>query len=214
MRFSLAVKSIIKPSEYHDSVTLMLVAKELTKFAGVIDAAVVIGTESNKSNLEQSRLLTAEAQRASPNDLVISINSNGSLDDALAQAEKLLNKKQSSEEGSTYKPKIVRGAFKDRPEANVAIISIAGRYAADEAWEALRKSLHVLLFSDNVTLEDEIALKTYTRDHGFYPRLTQALLIRILALAVWALEFSAPRKSVLKMPLRCLKPYLTESCTL
>jgi FdrA protein len=162
----LAVKSLIRPSEYHDSVTLMLVAKELTKYPGVIDATVVMGTESNKCILEQSGLLTPEAQKASPNDLIISISSTGSLEEALAHAEKLLDKKQSSEEEAVYKPKTIRSALKDVPDANVAIISIAGRYAADEAWEALRKGLHVLLFSDNVTLKDEIALKTYARDHG------------------------------------------------
>jgi FdrA protein len=43
---------------------------------------------------------------------------------------------------------------------------VAGRYAADEAWDALYKGLHVLLFSDNVSLEDEISLKKYARDHG------------------------------------------------
>ncbi len=48
----------------------------------------------------------------------------------------------------------------------MAVISVAGRYAADEAWEALSHGLHVLLFSDNVSLEDEIALKKYARDHG------------------------------------------------
>ncbi len=48
----------------------------------------------------------------------------------------------------------------------MAVISVAGRYAADEAWEALLQGLHVLLFSDNVSLEDEIALKEYARDHG------------------------------------------------
>jgi FdrA protein len=60
----------------------------------------------------------------------------------------------------------MRSAVKNRPDANVAIISVAGRYAADEAWEALRRGLHVLLFSDNVSLEDEIALKSYARDNG------------------------------------------------
>ena len=48
----------------------------------------------------------------------------------------------------------------------MAVISVAGRYATDEAWDALQRGLHVLLFSDNVSLEDEIALKTYARDHG------------------------------------------------
>ncbi len=50
--------------------------------------------------------------------------------------------------------------------ANVAVVSVAGRYAAEEAWEALYSGLHVLLFSDNVSLEDEIALKRYAAAHG------------------------------------------------
>ncbi len=37
------------------------------------------------------------------------------------------------------------------------MISVAGRYAAEEARTALESGLHVLLFSDNVSLEDEIA---------------------------------------------------------
>jgi FdrA protein len=52
------------------------------------------------------------------------------------------------------------------PAANAAVISVAGRYATDEAWDALSHGLHVLLFSDNVSLEDEIALKKYAREHG------------------------------------------------
>ena len=48
----------------------------------------------------------------------------------------------------------------------MAVISVAGRYAAAEAWEALRSGLHVLLFSDNVSLEDEIALKRMPVEHG------------------------------------------------
>jgi succinyl-CoA synthetase alpha subunit len=43
---------------------------------------------------------------------------------------------------------------------------VAGRYAANEAWDALSHGLHVLLFSDNVSLEDEIALKRCAREHG------------------------------------------------
>jgi FdrA protein len=164
----LTVKTLIKTSEYHDSVSLMLVARELAGLPGVQDAAVVMGTEANKSILEQSGLLTPEARAATPNDLVISVNLDGDTDGPgiLAQAEKLLTKKQSAAETAEFRPKTIRGAVKARPDANVAIISVAGRYAADEAWEALRYGMHVLLFSDNVSLEDEIALKTYARDHG------------------------------------------------
>lgn len=162
----MTVKSLIKTSEYHDSVSLMLVARELVKFPGVIDASVMMGTDANKSLLEQSGLLTPEGQAATPNDLIIAVKTEGSPEDALAHAELLLNKKAEAGETAEFKPKTVRSAKKAHPNANVAIISIAGRYAAEEAWECLFQGMHVLLFSDNVSKEDELALKKYGRDHG------------------------------------------------
>jgi len=162
----LTVKSLIKTSEYHDSVSLMLVARELVKFPGVIDASVMMGTDANKSLLEQSGLLTPEGQAATPNDLIIAVKTEGNPEDALAHAESLLNKKAEAGEAAEFKPKTVRSAKKAHPNANVAIISIAGRYAAEEAWECLFQGMHVLLFSDNVSKEDELALKKYGRDHG------------------------------------------------
>ncbi len=162
----MTVKSIIKTSEYHDSVSLMLVAKELVKFPGVQDASVVMGTESNKALLEQSGLLTKEIKTATPNDLMISVKTDGNPDEALAEAEKLLNKKAAAGDALEFRPKTIRSAMKTLPDANICIISIAGRYAAEEAWEALFAGMHVLLFSDNVSKEDELALKKYGRDHG------------------------------------------------
>ncbi len=162
------VKTLIKTSEYHDSVSLMLVARELSKLEGVKDAAVVMGTEANKSILTDAGLFTEEAKAASPNDLVIAVAaSNDSLvDAALQKAEVLLKQKVSSAQTGEFKPKTIRGALSTNPAANVAVISVAGRYATDEAWEALSHGLHVLLFSDNVSLEDEIALKKYAREQG------------------------------------------------
>ena len=161
------IKTIIKPSEYHDSVSLMLVAQELAKSPGVTDAAVVMGTEANKHILKEAGLLTAEADAASPNDLVIAVSADEhSLSDALATAEKLLQAKQSVGESAEFRPKSLRSATKANPDANVAVISVAGRYAAAEAREALQRGLHVLLFSDNVSLADEIALKQYASQHG------------------------------------------------
>jgi FdrA protein len=163
----LPVKTLIKTGEYHDSVSLMLVARELSQMHGVADAAVVMATEANKGILKQAGLLTAEAEVASPNDLVIAVSGlSQTLEEALAEAEKLLRKKQAAHEGGAFRPKTLRGAVKTDPAANVAVISVAGRYATDEAWDALHAGLHVLLFSDNVSLEDEVALKQYAVDHG------------------------------------------------
>src|SRR5512141_2562703 len=164
----MTVKTLIKRSEYHDSVSLMLVARELSKVDGVKDAAVVMGTEANQSILADAGLLTDDAKAASPNDLVIALatSSDAIAEAALQKAEALLKQKTTSAQPGEFKPRTIRGALSSNPAANVAVISVAGRYAADEAWDALSHGLHVLLFSDNVSLEDEIALKKYAREHG------------------------------------------------
>lgn len=165
---AMIVKVLIKQGEYHDSVSLMLVARELARLEGVEDAAVVMGTEANKSILTDAGLLTQEATAASSNDLVIAVaSSSDSLAElALQKAEDLLKQKASSVQAGEFRSRTIRGALAAEPAANVAVISVAGRYAADEAWEALSRGLHVLLFSDNVSLEDEIALKRYAREQG------------------------------------------------
>ena len=164
----MTVKSVIKRSDYHDSVTLMLAAREVSRLPGVSDAAVVMATEANKGLLKEAGLLTPEAEAASPNDLVVAVSGEESaIEKALTEAEKLLGKKQVSDTGAEgLRPKTVRSAVSANPAANLAVISVAGRYAADEAWEALHQGLHVLLFSDNVSLTDEIALKRYAVEHG------------------------------------------------
>lgn len=166
----MTVKTLIKPSEYHDSVSLMLTARELSKLDGVCDAAVVMATEANKSILAEAGLLTDEVKSATPNDLVVAVSSETEslADAALQKVDGLLKKKTTLSEAGAFQSKTIRGALASHPSAagRVAVISVAGRYAADEAWDALSHSLHVLLFSDNVSLEDEIALKKYAREHG------------------------------------------------
>jgi succinyl-CoA synthetase alpha subunit len=166
----MTVRALVKPSEYHDSVSLMLLARELANLEGVNDAAVVMATEANKSILAGAGLLTEEIKKASANDLVIAVRARDVLQakQALEKAEGLLKKKSAPDATGEFRPKTIRSALSLNPGANVAVISVAGRYAADEAWEALEHGLHVLLFSDNVSLEDEIALKKFGRDKGLF----------------------------------------------
>ncbi len=56
----------VKPSEYHDSVTLMLVAQAVLKLPGVQDAAVVMGTPANREILAAVGLLTPEGWARDP----------------------------------------------------------------------------------------------------------------------------------------------------
>ncbi len=163
------VQTLVKPGEYRDSVALMLIARELTALPGVSEVSVVMGTPANKAVLHQASMLTDNATTATPNDLLIVVQAR---DDATARAsldkaqQLLAQKAVLAETGGASRPRTIRSAIRSTPDANVAVISVPGQYAAAQAWDTLRAGLHVLLFSDHVTLEDEIALKAYARDHG------------------------------------------------
>jgi FdrA protein len=165
----LFTKSIIKSSEYHDSVTLMEIARALTQALNVVDAAVVMATEANKRVLREAGLLLPQIESAKSNDLVVVVRAETEedADDALALAEMRLRRRaQAREAGPGFRPRTIDGAVRSHPDTNLAVISVAGEYAAAEAWEALRNGLHVLLFSDNVSILDEVALKRYAADQG------------------------------------------------
>ena len=163
----MVVKGIIKTGEYHDSVTLMRVAKYVSEQPGVNDSAVVMATVENKHILQVAGLLMPELQKAKETDLIIVVRAQTS-----EQAVKFLSeavqqlKRKTKSTGSHYQPKSLESAVSILPEANLVLISIAGRYAGDEAMRALKKGLHVMLFSDNVPLEQEIELKKYAVQRG------------------------------------------------
>jgi FdrA protein len=165
----LVTQCLIKPSEYHDSITLMEVARELTQLPGIVDGAVVMATQANLSILKEARLLVPAIEAATANDLVVVVRaeSEEAADRALQMAEQRLARQgRASRAGATFPPRSIRGAVRSNPDANMAVISVAGRFAVAEAWEALQNGLHVLLFSDNVPLVDEIALKRYASERG------------------------------------------------
>lgn len=154
----------IKQGYYFDSVTLMRVGRELSAHPGVVEASVVMGTESNKSILQMSGLLLVEFKKAGDQDLLIAVKAKtaASAADAMAKAEELLTRKKESGDGSASAapaPRNVTAALEALEGANLALISVAGRYAAREARRALAQGLNVMLFSDNVSLADELALK-------------------------------------------------------
>ena len=157
----------IRKGAYFDSVTLMRVGKEITGLPGVIDAAVVMGTKSNKAILHSSGLLDGRFDAAGDTDLLVAVKAENetAAKAALAAVDGLL-KKTAKTGSSESRPTSLRGALTLLPDANLAMISIAGRYAGDEAMRALENGLHVMLFSDNVPLEKEIALKQFARKRG------------------------------------------------
>ena len=165
----MSIRCLIRAGEYHDSVTLMQIAQELLRLPGVRDAAVVMATSANKSVLAQAGLSLPEIAAATANDLVIVVlaEGEGAATEALETArQRLVQPAQAVASGQALRPRSLRTAVRLLPQSNLAVISVAGAYAAAEAWEALKSELHVLLFSDNVSLEDEISLKEYAAQRG------------------------------------------------
>ncbi len=163
------VRSRIKPSAYFDSVTLMLTQREVRALPGTREAGAVMGTEANKELLRDAGLLTPEAAAARPEDLILAVSADdaASADAALAHAEDLLlRRRESAEAAPGYRPKTVASAARLLSGANLALISVPGRFAAGVAGEALGAGLHVMLFSDNVAVEAEIALKRQAAARG------------------------------------------------
>ncbi len=162
----------IKSGEYYDSVTLLQVAQGLLAMPGVADAAVVMGTPANKGLLVESDLLTPEVEAASPDDLVIAVcaSDEPAAAAALSASEILLKaSRQTTPAGGDLQapPKTIGAAIESLGEnVNIMLVSVAGRYAAGVAREALNRGLHVFLFSDNVSVADEIALKELAREKG------------------------------------------------
>ena len=154
---------------YLDSVALMRISRTLCAIEGVESAALMIGTPSNKTILEQSGLLDPQSAEASANDLIIAIRvaQASALDKALDQAQSLLDRPPVPATARTV-PATRRfsAALKQLDGANLALVSVPGAFAAREARQALDAGLHVVLFSDNVDIDDEIALKRRARDHG------------------------------------------------
>ena len=157
----------IVPREYRDSVSLMQLSAMLGKLPGVEQASAVMATENNLALLAEAGLrVDAKAARAS--DLLIVVQGEKSaLPAAIGEAMKSLTRQTEDNGGEAreaLRPRSIQMALKLAGEANMALISTPGDYAAAEAMKALRLGLNVMLFSSNVSVEEELALKQFARE--------------------------------------------------
>ncbi|MCC6501022.1 MAG: acyl-CoA synthetase FdrA [Anaerolineales bacterium] len=161
------IKWNVRAGTYYDSVVLMQLQRGLLELDGVIDAGVVMATPANKDLLATNNLLP-DTVSANPDDLLIVVKADddSSAENAINQVDELLTRRKSSSVSEDFRPRSLSAAVKQLPEAHWVLISVPGRYAAGVAREALDLGKHVFLYSDNVSLEDEIALKKTAREKG------------------------------------------------
>lgn len=150
---------IIYKNQYYDSVFLMGVNRRLSDTAGVQQTAVLMGTENNKGLLADIGIDDALIDAAQPNDLIVAViaDSQQIVDEVLGGLDLAL---QAMTEGAPVSAwRTFEDGLAQKPNANLVVVSIPGEYAAREAQKAIEAGLNVFIFSSNVTIEEELALK-------------------------------------------------------
>jgi FdrA protein len=151
---------------YLDSLLLMRLSRQIAGLPGVEEAGMMLGTPANKEILREAGILVGAGEEAAAGDLILAVRA---VDDAagraaLAEAARLLAQPSAAGSASMQTaPRTIRAAIRSMPDANLALISVPGHFAVAEARKALEHDLHVMIFSDNVPIADEAALKREAR---------------------------------------------------
>lgn len=155
----------VRAGSYHDSIVLMQLQQALATLPGVLDAGVVMATPANLEVLASGGLEVDV--KAGPDDLLVAVRaeSEEAAAEALSRVDALLRVRGAAETGE-YRPRSLATALKQLPEARWVLVSVPGRYAADVAQDALDHDRNVFLYSDNVPLDREAALKRQAREKG------------------------------------------------
>ena len=158
----------LRRNSYKDSIRLLEATRAVLATPGVEWGWALMATPANLATLADEGF-TEGLDGAGANDLIFAVRAEddgsaaAAIDTATAALFTAATGVTTDEQHAAFD---LRGALAEHPGANVAIISVPGPFATLESHKALSAGLHVLLFSDNVPLEDEIALKMRARELG------------------------------------------------
>ena len=155
----------VRPGAYADSVALLQVSKEVGAVPGVTNAQVAMATPLN---LDVLASMGFDVPATTPNDMVVALklDGEGDLAAALAAVETALTRKTRSTGHAEQEPHRTTGAALSDSGADLALVSVPGEYAFAEAMDALDLGRDVMVFSDNVPVEQEVLLKQRATERG------------------------------------------------
>jgi len=164
----MSVRVELRHGLYRDSVVLMQVSQAVAACSGVEAAIVAMATPLNIELYERLGFDSVAVEQASPNDLLVAVRAEDeALGMAMAELDRQLAPSVSSDTqgfGSPPAPRTLASAL--RHSGSLALISVPGQHAFVEAMDAVEAGVSVMLFSDNVSVDQEIVLKhaAATRD--------------------------------------------------
>ncbi|MGN7399479.1 acyl-CoA synthetase FdrA [Cytobacillus praedii] len=163
------IYTIVKKNSYQDSINLMLLTNSISTIEGVNKAQIMMGTPANKDIFKTAGLYSDELETAESNDMAIVFDTDdeNKMSEVLEKVEQYLKDQSISNKGNDFETvRTWDRAKKALPDATMALISVPGQYAADEAEKALDLGLHTFIFSDNMPIEDEVRLKKKAHEKG------------------------------------------------
>jgi FdrA protein len=161
--------TIIQKNSYQDSINLMLLTNAVATTEGINKVQIMMATPSNKDIYKDAGLYTDELGAAESNDMAIVVDTDdeSKVQVVLEKVEEYLKNQAISGKSQTFETvRTWDKAAKALPGANLALISVPGQYAAEEANKALDLGLNVFLFSDNMPMEEELSLKQKAHENG------------------------------------------------
>jgi FdrA protein len=155
----------LRSGVYADSVTLLQVSRRLQQLPGVATAQVAMATPLNLEVLERMGFVVPA--EATVNHLVVAVRlddaaGGAELEPTLAEVDRALTESRRPGPGPTEEapPRTTTSALRREP-AGLVLVSVPGPSAAVEAMDALEAGADVMVFSDNVPVEQEVDLKRY-----------------------------------------------------
>ncbi|HRD62065.1 MAG TPA: FdrA family protein, partial [Nocardioides sp.] len=151
----------LRKGAYADSVTLLQVSRTVQGVEGVAAAQVAMATALNIEVLTEMGFdVPAEA---TPNDLVVAVRlaEGGSLELALAGVDQALADASKRESGPSEEapPRTTGAALRRATDDALVLVSVPGPSAFVEAMDAVESGHDVMVFSDNVPVDQEVRLK-------------------------------------------------------
>ena len=151
---------------YRDSVALMLLTRTLSQDNGISDPIVAMATTLN---MELARTAGYEIPEGSGSELLIAFRAEEeAISRCLQIIDDLLNQSQDptvAHENLNHRPRSL-GRLATDWKSDVALVSVPGEHAAYQAVEAIEAGAHPVIFSDNVSIKNELSLKKQATDLG------------------------------------------------
>lgn len=161
---------LVKHNYYRDSLELLRLSDEIKRYPGIMEASLVMGTKTNKEILIKLGFPTDHIAKAESSDMIIALRAKDEalLLSTIPKIEAILRgtgtggeQTQDLDHSSTNDRHDLESILSSDKEINIALISVPGEHVKGLSFKLIDEGIHQQIFSDHVTMDDELEIKRY-----------------------------------------------------